>query len=169
MNKYKFQDNWPLPNDYLLELGRISVLWGALEHSINIAISRLAGYEAIYDYRAAILIAHSNFKQRVDILGALCEQLEKEYPDLKSYEKVIHKITAAQNGRNKFMHNGMSLNEDGKVETASMSARGKFKTKIEEVSLEDLRKVIANIHEAMLALHGLVTTKHYPPMWERDI
>jgi hypothetical protein len=66
------------------------------------------------------------------------------------------------------MHNGMSVNEEtGKVETASLSARGKLKTNIDEVDLADLEKVTANIHKAMLALHGLITKERYPPMWER--
>lgn len=170
MNKYNFPENWPAPNEYMLELGRISVLWGSLEQSVNLAISKLAGYEAIYDYRAAILTAHSNFKQRVDIISTLCEQLEKEHPHLKSYKKVINKIESAQNGRNKFMHNGISVNEEtGKVETARLTARGKLQTKIEEVNLSDLEKVTANIHEAMLALHGLITKAIYPPIWERNV
>ena len=169
MIKKDLPDNWPAPNDHLLELGRISSLWGSLENSLNLAISKFAGYQAIYDYRAAILTAHANFKQRVDMLGALCDQLKDEYPHLKAHEKVISLIVKAQTKRNKYMHNGIFYNEDTKrVEMAYLTARGKLKTTIEAVTVADLQDVSATIHEAMCALHELVTRKHIKPIWERD-
>lgn len=168
MKKIDLPDNWPAPKEYLLELGRISALWGSLENSINLAISKLAGYKAIYDFRAAILTAHANFKQRVDILGALCDQLKEEYPHLKSHDKVIALIVKAQSKRNKYMHNGIYYNEETQqVETTSLSARGKLKIAIEAVTLADLIEISAAIHEAMCALHGLVTQKQINPIWER--
>ena len=169
MKECKLPENWPVPNEYLLEIGRISSLWGSLEHSINLAISKLAGYEATYDFRAAIMTAHANFKQRVDMLGTLCDQLKEEYTHLKSYEEVISLIIRAQNKRNKFMHNGIFYNEETKrVETSYLSARGKLKIANEQVSLNDLKDASALIHEAMCALHGLITQKKIKPIWERD-
>jgi hypothetical protein len=168
MTTKKLPDNWPAPNEYLLELGRISSLWGSLENSLNLAISKFAGYQAIYDYRAAILTAHANFKQRVDMLGALCNELQNEYPHLQSHEKVISLIEKAQTKRNKYMHNGIYYNEETKrVEMAYLTARKKLKTNIEAVTVSDLRDAAATIHEAMLALHELVTKKHIKPIWER--
>ena len=168
MKNNKLPENWPAPNEYLLELGRISALWGSLEHSMNLAISKFAGYQAVYDFRAAILTAHANFKQRLDMLGALCDQLKEEYPHLKAHDKVISLIGKAQAKRNKYMHNGIFYNEETKrVEIASLSARGILKTSIEEVTLADLKEVSATIHEALCALHGLVTQKQIQPIWER--
>lgn len=165
----QMKDNWPAPNEYLLELGRITALWGSLEHSVNAAISKFAGYEAVYDFRAAIMTAHANFKQRLDILGSLCDQLKNEYPHLKAYEKTISLIVKAQNRRNKYMHNGIFYNEQTKqVEIASLSARGKLKTNVERVTVEDLQATSAAIHEALCALYGLVTQHMVKPMWERS-
>ena len=169
MSKYDFPNNWPAPNEYLIEMGRIMSLWGCLESNINLAISKLAGYEATMDWRAAVLTAHSNFNQRVDILATLCDELQKEFEHLSKYKPVIDKIRKVQAQRNKYAHNSIFLNEESqKVETASMTARGKLKTKIEQVSIDDLRQVSADIHMAMLALHKLITQKEYPPIWERE-
>ena len=162
-------DNWPIPNEYLIELGRISALWGSLESSLNIAINKLAGYEAIFDWRSAVLTAHINFKQRLDMLSALCDGLQNEYPHLSNCPKVMEHINKAQIKRNKYMHNSIALNEDsGKFETFQLSARGKLKTNTHEVTLTDLREVSASIHVALLNLHELITQNKILPIWERD-
>lgn len=144
-------------------------LWGSLESNVNIAISKLAGYKATMDWRAAVLTVHSNFNQRVNILATLCDELQKEFKHLSEYKPVIDKIRKVQAQRNRYAHNSIFLNEESnKVETASMTARGKLKTKIEEISINDLKQVSADIHMAMLSLHKLITQKEYLPIWERE-
>jgi len=70
-------DNWPLPNEYLIELGRLSQLWATLESSLLIYIAKLAGYNNLDDLRPHILLTHTSFQQRVEILSSLCDLLEK--------------------------------------------------------------------------------------------
>ncbi|OGW62176.1 MAG: hypothetical protein A2V83_06120 [Nitrospirae bacterium RBG_16_64_22] len=168
MTHRKFKDHWPAPNEYLLELGRMTTIWGTLESSVNLAISKFAGYESALDFRALIMVAHSNFQQRVDIVSALCEQLLPEYPRLKDYEAVIAKIQAAQKARNKFAHNAITSDEEtGEVSVSYATARGSLKTKTEIVKLEAITDATAKIHGAMCALHTLVTGRELKPMWER--
>ena len=144
-------------------------VWGTLESSVNVAISKLAGYESPLDFRALILVAHSNFQQRVHIIGALCEQLSPEYPGLASYKAVIEKIESAQRSRNKYAHNAVVTNDEtGQVEVSFASARGTLKTSVEIVHVNDIKEVTAKIHEAMCTLHSLVTGHPIKPMWERD-
>jgi len=163
----EFNSNWPVPDEYLLELGRMVSVWGSLESMTAVAISMLAGYDSPTDPRALTMVAHSNFQQRVDIVSALCGQLVEEYPHLKDYESVIKKIRAAQAGRNKYAHNALSLDEDGQVHIAYMSARGTFKTTVEIVRVIEIEEVTAKIHEAVCALQSLITNKLLKPMWER--
>lgn len=142
--------------------------WGTLESSANLAISKLAGYELPLDYRALILVAHSNFQQRIHIIGALCEQLAPQFPHLAAYKGVVEKIESAQKSRNKYAHNAVVTNDEtGKVEVSFASARGTLKTSVEVVHINDIREVTAKIHEAMCALHSLVTGHQIKPMWER--
>ena len=168
MKRHAFADNWPAPNDYLLELGRMTAVWGTLESAVNLAISKLDGYSMPLDVRALILVAHSNFQQRVDIISTLCEQLLSQYTDLAEYKAVIAKIEAAQKSRNKYAHNAIVTNDEtGLVNVSFVSARGTLRTKTEVVRLEEIKEVTAKIHEAMCALHTLVTGHEIKPLWER--
>jgi hypothetical protein len=165
---YPLPNAWPLPDEFMLELGRLSALFGTLESQINMAISKLLGYEKILDWRAATVTAHANLKQRIDMLETLCHELEAEYPHLKGYGSVLGKIKKAQTGRNKYMHNSLYYNQDtGRVEATSLSARGQMKPRTESVELDEMRALSGNIHLAMLDLHRLITKTEYAPVWER--
>jgi hypothetical protein len=45
-----------LPNEYLLELGRMVSVWGSLESTTALAISKLAGYDSPTDIRALAMV-----------------------------------------------------------------------------------------------------------------
>jgi hypothetical protein len=156
----------PAPDDFLTELGRVSVLWACLESFLNICIGKLAGFNDQNDPKPFILITHSSFPQRLDILGALCEQLEPEFPQLAGYKKVVSQLRAAQTTRNRFMHHGISYNpETNRMEMAIGSARGKLKTAVEPVTLEDIKRASMEIDEANRALYKLVLRRDLPPSW----
>lgn len=163
----EFNTNWPVPDEYLLELGRMVCVWGSLESMTAVAISMLAGFESPTHPVALTMVAHSNFQQRVDVISSLCGQLVDQVPHLKDYEAVIKTIRTAQSGRNKYAHNALSLDEDGQVHIAYMSARGTFKTTVEVVRVAEIKEVNAKIHEAVCALQALITNKPLKPMWER--
>lgn len=167
---HNFPENWPAPSEYLLELGRMTSLWGALENTVNIAISQFAGFEGTsIDERALIMVVHSSFKQRVDIISSLCDWLLPEYPKLDNYKAVITKIREAQMARNKFAHNAITLHGDSsQVMMGIASARGTLKTGTEIVQIDDIKEATAKIHEAMCALYALVTGNEINPIWERD-
>lgn len=160
--------DWPLPECYLLEIGRLGAMWSALESAVDMYVAKLAGFNNP-DPRGFILLKHSSFPQKIDSLAALCDQLQVEFSMLSQYPTTIGKIRAAQKGRNRFAHNGLSKNEEtGKVEMAEGSVRGKLKVSVSEVSIADIRRVTFDIHDAMLELHKLVTGKSYPRIWERE-
>jgi len=164
-------DDWPLPSQYLTELGRITTLFGSLESAVNISISKLAGYQGVLDWRSAVVTAHANFKQRIDILETLCHELHDEgnYHHLKSYKKVLENIKQVQLKRNRYMHNALSFDsESGDVASSSLSARGKLLPRVDRVTIEELRELSAQVHLAMLNLHELITQKKYPPVWENN-
>ena len=100
-------DEWPLPDEYLLELGRIAANWAYLESWLNICLQKLAGVNDFDDPTVFILIAHTNFPQRLDMLGALCQHLSPMHLHLCGYDKVIASLKSTQKLRNKYMHSGM--------------------------------------------------------------
>jgi len=161
-------DGWPLPDSYLIELGRVAALWATLESFLNLCIGKLAGFNDMSDPKAFILINHSSFPQRLDILGALCEQLAGEFPNLKDYENIVGRLRRAQKLRNDLMHYGMAPNpESGHIEMAIGTARGKLKVAVAKVDLADIRRASMAIHEAQLALYKLVLGVEVPPVWKR--
>jgi hypothetical protein len=165
ISKLKLKD-WPLPDEYLIELGRISGLWGSLENLLNVTIGKLAGFE-LGDPKAFILVTHASFPQRVDILSSLCEQLVSSYPTLKDYLQVVSALRDSQKQRNRYMHNGLGPNEQGdKIQIALGSARGSLKTSVNTVEIVDIRRVSVSIHNAMRALGKLVLGYDIPAIWE---
>lgn len=168
-HKHDFRDSWPAPNDYLLEIGRMTSLWGTLESYVNMAISKFAGFEGTLDDRVLIMVAHSNFQQRVDIISSLCAWLTPEYPELKDYKGVISKLKAAQKARNRFAHNAIVKHYNSEDVTMNQaSARGSLKTTTEVVRVDDIKEATALIHEGMCSLYALVTGKELKPLWDRD-
>jgi len=161
-------DGWPLPDAYLLEIGRVAALWASLESFLNICIGKLCGFNDLNDAKAFILVTHSSFPQRLDILSALCEQLVNNFPSLKGYEAVVQRFRHAQKLRNDFMHYGMSENPDsGNIEMAKGTARGTLKVGVEKITVADLRRASMAIHEAQLDLYKLVLGRTIEPMWMR--
>ena len=164
------RNNWPLPNEYLLELGRIAAMWANLESSLDIAISKFTGAEGVIDMKHLILIKHYSFPQKLDMLSSLCEYLLPDYPQLKIYPDTLEDLRKAQKSRNRYLHNGMSLNEEtGNVEMVIASARGKLKTAVEIVTIDVLKSIPVEINSALRSLHYLVTGKQIPPIWESRI
>jgi len=159
---------WPLPDEYLIEVGRITSLWASLESFLYLCIGKLAGFDNLSDPTTFILFSHSSFPQKLDMLGALCEQLEPFAPNLKGYKHVISKLRTAQKSRNRFTHNGMSLNsESGNIEMGLGSARGTLKTSVNTVKLADIKRVVIEIDEAMSSLYKLVLNVDHGPAWKR--
>jgi len=160
--------NWPLSDEYLVEIGRVSALWASLESLLNLCIGKLAGFDNPSDPSAFILINHSSFPQRLDILSTFCEQFHHERKNLREYKSVVSKLRSAQKLRNRYAHNGMSLNPDtNKVEMPVGSARGSLKVAVEMVDVSDIRRAVISIDEAQCALYKLVLGVEVAPVWKR--
>ncbi len=160
---------WPVPDDFLSEIGRVAVLWANLESLLNISLTKLAGFKDPLDSRAFILITHASFPQRLDSFGALCEQLHPNYPELADYKKVVSVIKAAQAIRNKFMHHSLYLDADtGLIHMPVGSAHGTLRTRTEIISIEDIKRASVQIDEAQRALYKLVFGRDLPPSWSQS-
>lgn len=161
-------DNWPLPDKYLVEIGRVSALWASLESLLNMCIGKLAGFNELNDPSVFILINHSSFPQRLDIMSTFCEQYCHQFENLKEYKGVISKLRSAQKLRNKYAHNGMSVNPDTKkAEMPIGSARGSLKVTVEPIDIADIRRAVIAIDEAQNALYKMVLKIDIGPVWKR--
>jgi hypothetical protein len=149
--------DWPLPDEMLIELGRLSSLWVTLENFLNLCIGKLAGYDPTKDTTTHIFILHSTFPQRLDIFSTLCDQLSSSHPNLSEYKKLIRDIKEAQSLRNRYVHNPIGYNQELKrYELGQASARGKFKASVEVVTIEQVKQATEKIFNAGIGLYELV-------------
>lgn len=153
----KFRNDWPIPAEYMLELGRLSCVWATLEGQLNLFIGKLAGFNDLNDATPFILTAHASFPQRLDMLGALCAHLSPAYPNLNEHGDVVSKMKAAQALRNRFIHNGIAPGEmNDQFVLVHGSARGKLKANVTPITPDDIRAATAKVNEAARALYKLV-------------
>lgn len=109
-----YRAGWPLPDEYLMELGCVSAVWAWLESLLNTLLGKLAGFDAMNDSTPFILVVHSSFPQRLDMFGALCEALKAEPPNLANHKEVVPKLRAAQTSRNRLAYNAIGFDPEKK-------------------------------------------------------
>lgn len=161
--------NWPQPDEFALEVGRIMGLWANLEDLLGQFIGKLAGFDEFADRKALILTAHSSFPQKLQMFETLCEMLQEQYQHLQTYKITLSKIRSAQTERNKYAHNGMFFDVNSKnVKMTSVSARGKLRLEVNVVTVQQLRRVLMKINEATISLYNLVLNTSHPCYWNRD-
>ena len=160
-------EGWPLPNEFLLELGRLTAIWSALESSLQIYIGKLLGFDDLNDKKPFILLTHASFPQKLDILASLCNELSSRFPHLREHPKVIAQLKSAQQSRNRYIHNVIEVDSPStKAVLALGTARGTVKTSVLAIDPTDIRAVSIEVHEAMRGLHKLVTRKQHPSITE---
>lgn len=160
--------SWPLPDEYLIEIGRIVTLWTTTESILSLFLTKLAGIE-IHDPKGIILFENLTIPQKMDTLGCLVEQLVENHPNLKEYSETLSKLKTAQKGRNKIVHSIIYFDpKTEKVNLNTATTRGKLKTKSESISQVDLKRIVVDIAEANKALYKMVLKKDIPLPWERD-
>jgi hypothetical protein len=159
--------DWPLPDSYLIEVGRVTALWSSMESFLNMCIGKLSGFSED-DPRWFILVNHSTFPQRLDMLAALCEHLLDKYPHLAEYKAAVSALRSAQKERNKFAHNGLGPGEkSGEIVMVTGSARGSLRTNIENIKIADVRRAAVSIDKAFRRLYKLVLQRDLTPPWTR--
>ena len=157
-------EDWPPPDEMLIEIGRLSMLWVTLENFLNICIGKLAGFDPVKSPIAHVFTLHSTFPQRLDIFSSLCDHLSPAHPHLSTYKEVISDIKEAQSLRNKFIHNPMGYNKEiGRYELGQASARGKFKSSVDMVTIEQVKQTSHKIFYAARKLYELVLKNGLPP------
>jgi hypothetical protein len=146
-----------LPEPYLIALGRVTYLWGGLESIVELAIAKFLGF-ALHEVKAAIIVAHMSWPQRMDVLESMIHLYENEYPHLKAFPDVKAKLKKAQEGRNMLLHSKLVMDND-KVRTLRFSSRGKVRISSDELSVSDIDAVFFDIGNASMELLKLVLNK----------
>ena len=146
-----------IPTEYLRAIGEVNVRWNDLDGLINVFLICLLG-KSIYEERSHIVFAHMAFPQKLDVLGALVEEVinRRGYSKLKKYKAtVLPLLKNAQKGRNLVIHSDWTM-RGGEVVRTSVSARGSFKFSSTIATLEEIEAVIQLIEKARSEMFALV-------------
>lgn len=155
-----------LPDEWLIELGKIVKAWATFERMFDLMLQKLAGYNDPIDPTFTILTIHSSFPQRLDMFGALCANHVATYPHLKNYKGVISKVKEAQGMRNKFMHQQIGPHAEKGMVISTMSARGQLKMELQPVKLSEITETHRQIFLAGRAVYQLVLNAS---PWEQKV
>lgn len=151
-----------IPGDYLEEIGRIVVEWTGLEGLLSLCLMKLSGMD-IHDPRSLIVFNHLTFPVKMNILSSLVHELQSRYPGLRSFPETRKKLEKAQQGRNRVVHGTWLVDESsGQVQMARATARGTLKTSVENIDLNEVRQISADIQAAWQALWTTVIKSNLP-------
>jgi hypothetical protein len=154
-----------LPDDWLVEIGRVTQSWATFEQLFNLMLQKLAGFDDPFDPTFTILVAHSSMPQRLDMFASLCAAYVDRRPYLAKYREVIGQIREAQAARNRFTHNTIVLDEANpeRAKISLISARGKLKQEFQSIGLSNVMEASELINKAGRSLYLLVLD----PEWAR--
>lgn len=145
-----------LPDEWLIELGKVVKAWTTFERMFDLMLQKLAGYNDPFDPTFIILTAHSSFPQRLDMMKSLCERHLKSSPHLADYKRVAASVAEAQRLRNFFMHHLIGIESDGTVKVSTMSARGQLKMNLRVIELDEVTAAHTKIIDAGKDMYRLV-------------
>ena len=152
-----------LPDEYLIEIGRVSVRWAILESFLDLNLIKLLG-KSVLEVRSLVIFNHMAFPQKLDVLGALINELQQSgYEGCDKYPPVQSLLRQAQEKRNSLLHAKIGYDQNGKVSASRISARGKFKMMQTEISVPDIKEMSALIYKAAEELHTLVNNELKAP------
>ena len=146
-----------IPDEFLLAMGKVTVVWGVLESIIDISLYKLGGFGNV-DARGAIMTAHMPFPQKMDVLEALSKHLAPDYPHLAQFSSVKPLLKKAQEGRNRIAHGNWGY-ENGVVSRGRATARGQLKISVEPITIAEIEAILLDIHKAGIAVIDLVLKK----------
>ena len=149
-----------IPPDYLQAIGKVVVSWNQLDIGVNLLLIFFLGKDIKHN-RSHIVFAHMAFPQKLDVMGALVEDLIKQPGNkyLEAYKlTVLPLLKQAQGARNSVVH-AMWGAKSGKVRKAFMSARGTFKFSWTVADLKEIQIASQQIESAYQSLISLLNQK----------
>ena|SRR5437868_1730948 len=147
------QDSPIIPDEYLREIGRISVYWNNLEHLLQHALILALLGDFATDNRAAAAFAHMAFPQKLDALSSMLRIIDEKLATIYR-EQVQPLLKKSQEKRNAVIHQILFTQQDG-VKQFGMKARGEIKYWLEPVTVREffeVSKYIAGAHSSLLNL-----------------
>ena len=159
---YSFGD-WPLPEPYLQELGRLGLLWARLETFVCNSVANLAGVQNLEEPRWYVIFTSRSFDENLQLLARLCEQQLEALPNLAPYPDVVAGLKQAQTAKVFYLNGSMRPSAYGdavEISRVVNELTGELVHEIVQVS--DISKAVLMVDQAQHDLYKLICAMERP-------
>ena len=148
----------PVPDDFLREIGRVTVEWNRLETAIDVAIAMLLG-QPWYDPKAAALLSTFNNSQRLKTLETLsamhCDAAGNPEFHVTFKTQTMPRLNKALTERNRLTHSRWSIHDDDVIKSR-VTAHGAFKVDSTVVTMAELDSLTKELIALSDVIFGLI-------------
>lgn len=157
-------------NTVLRELGRVTVAYNHLDLEIFDALSfLLAGPDpATADYAAAAKATDAiwRFETRLELISSVHATRKPQPAKQQELDQILKACLDQHNNRNTFLHSRWVLPKTGSAAAAVRAKFHKGKEKYEDVTLDQLQKVVSDIQECAKRLHDFFAKGAFSDYWQ---
>ena len=137
-----------ISDEILVEIGKITVVFGLIEHSLSEIIGRIVTVGGRVRELGTIVTAELSFKQRVSVLTSLLLlALEKDNDAIKQFNRLKPLLFDAEQKRNVVVHSVWAKDEESadphgvlRIKSTAKSRHG-LRIDFIAMSLDDLRRI----------------------------
>ena len=140
-----------LPEDYLKVIGSATATLSTYEFLLEQLIWKLLKLDITTGYGES-LTTHMGFRQKIHVIGTLCEQKHKNSDISQDNYTIAKKLLSKANEisveRNKIIHGIWGIDSDtGATFLINLSAYGKFNFQLKYSNIEDLNNFIGDVNK----------------------
>lgn len=136
-----------LSNEILVEIGKITVVFGLIEDSLSEIIGRIITVGGRIRELGTIVTAELSFKQKISVLTSLLHlALDKDNEAIKQFDRIKPLLFDAEQKRNVVVHSVWAKDEESadphgvlRIKSTAKSRHG-LRTDYISMSLDDLRQ-----------------------------
>ena len=136
-----------LSDEILVEIGKITVVFGLIEDSLSEIIGRIVTVGGRIRELGIIVTAELSFKQKISVLTSLLRlALEEDNEAIKQFERIKPLLFDAEQKRNVVVHSVWAKDEESadahgvlRIKSTAKSRRG-LRTDFISMSLDDLQQ-----------------------------
>lgn len=154
----------------LRELGRVTVAYNHLDQEIFDALSfLLAGPDpATADYPAAAKATDAiwRFETRLELISSVYATRKPQPDEQQELDQILKACLDQHKNRSTFLHSRWVLPKTGSPAAAVRAKFHKGRDKYEDVTLDQLQKVVGDIEECTKRLHDFFSKGAFSDYWQ---
>jgi hypothetical protein len=155
--------DWPVDERYLVELGRMAIVWGKLEVFVQNSVANFAGLENLEDNKLYTVFSANSYDDNVALIEKLCALQLSAEPNIKNYPQVLEQLKRSQQLKLRFLNGSIRPNPaNNDVEIIVADDAEVATLKVETITVTDLKKAVLAIDQAQYELYKLVCALERP-------